>query len=126
MVATLAWLVLAPADAEAGCSHQVTSREQARIDSMLLGATLGQLETATAPNQRSPAPCRGAWCDERRSTPVVPSGSVHAHDESWALSTTVAEVVPSTTSRLPERAGSLHTAHPCTPLFRPPRQSARP
>ncbi len=85
----LVWVVLAPAEVRAGCSHLVTSRNnRVLLPSFLPGDLLDRGGAVTSALPRplpwTPGPCRGAWCGDGRSAPAVPAGTIRFRDGSWA------------------------------------------
>jgi hypothetical protein len=123
----LAWVVLAPASVRAGCSHSVISRDQARLDSTLRGATFGPLDAAVHKPSLpgSPGRCRGAWCNQSPISPAIPPGSKQIRDESCACCTVTPAPDLSAISCLPEQVSGLHLSRRDMSIFRPPRQPVR-
>jgi hypothetical protein len=125
------WMVLAPAAVRAGCSHQVSSRnDHAQLPSFLQGAAAalepaGDASSSPVSPPRFPGSCRGARCDERSNAPIPPAGKAGFRGElwTWCVATTHADTSP--------RRGILTTAtdlHPSRSLafiFRPPRMLSR-
>jgi hypothetical protein len=116
-------VMLAPDDVQAGCSHLVVSRDQARLNSILQDGMLGLADAAAAAPSLplSPSPCHGAWCDQSPIEPGVPPGSRRIRDDSCACCFAAAGLDLSCTSRLPEKARGLRPSRREMPIFRPPR-----
>jgi hypothetical protein len=116
-------VMLAPDDVQAGCSHLVVSRDQARLNSILQDGMIGLTDvTAAAPSlPRSPSPCRGAWCDQSPIEPVAPPRSTRIRDDSCACCFAVSDPDLSCISRLPEKASGLRPSRREMAIFRPPR-----
>jgi hypothetical protein len=123
----LVWIVLAPADVRAGCSHLVTSRD----DRVLLPLFLQDVMTdrgkdPAAPGlplsiPQSPGPCRGAWCGDGQSVPAVPVGTLRIRAESWAWNPAVPSPASLPPACLLQEAADLHPSRRAIPIFCPPR-----
>jgi hypothetical protein len=129
--ALMAWMLFAPSDVQAGCSHLVTSRTDRTLLPLFLQDVMpDQGNHASAPSlplsmPESPRPCRGAWCADGPAVPAAPSGTVSLRAELWAWSTAMPDPDSATPSRLIEDAADLHPRRRATPTFRPPRLSVR-
>lgn len=123
--ALLAWVVVAPSQAQAGClQHGLLSSEDARLSAFLDPLIAGTSTTSTdvrLPAPANPRPCSGPSCSGYPPGPTVPSVSVTRYVELWAcLGLIVAPQRPRPTlaPSLPHR---LHSVLAGSAVFHPPR-----
>jgi len=91
LLVLLAYALIAPPAAQAGCSHYVTSRSQAagveaQLELMSLVGTLAAPQDKApkdAPERRSP--CSGAMCSDNPAVPLVPVSVEAQRGGQWAI-----------------------------------------
>jgi hypothetical protein len=115
--------MIAPTVAEAGCSHDVTSRTNSvRLSSLiepLFHNLTGQSEDLPVPPL--PRPCSGALCSGQPASPAVPAGTIDVRPESWAWIASVPGLALTAESLLSSETSDLHPEHRAIAVFHPPR-----
>jgi hypothetical protein len=90
-LALLAVSLGAPAAAQAGCAHYVTSRSQvanraAQLELLSLADALTSVGAEIPTNQPQPSkPCTGAMCSGNPAIPLVPASSEAPRNSQWAV-----------------------------------------
>ena len=119
----LVLVMIAPTVAEAGCSHDVTSRTisvgRSSLIEPLFHDLTGQSEDLPVPPL--PRPCSGALCSGQPAAPAVPVGAIDAQPESWAWIASVPGLALTGESLLSPETSDLHPMHRVIAVFHPPR-----
>ncbi len=120
--ALLVLAVLAPAVAEAGCSHLVTSRADSERLSSLIDPLIHEPSDRSGerPASPSPRPCSGAFCSGQPATPAVPAMAYDGQFDSWAWDASVPALAPIAATFLPAESSDLHPMHRAIAIFHPP------
>ncbi len=124
----LAWILCAPADARAGCSHLVTSgTDRALLPSFLQDEVLhpGGAAVASSPPRSlpgSPSPCRGAWCSGGPTAPAMPAGTMSIRAPLWAWCASMPGLTSTSASRLIKEASDSRPLSRAIAVFHPPRR----
>ena len=124
----LAWVLCAPADARAGCSHLVTSRtNRALLSSFLQDEVLYPGDAAATPSlprsmPGSPSPCRGAWCSGGPTVPALPAATLSIRAPLWAWCESMPGPTSTSPSRLIEETADFRPLHRVIAVFHPPRR----
>jgi hypothetical protein len=128
VLALLAWLMVATAEVQAGCSHLVRSRsDRVRLPSILQGAFWDREDGAAASSlppslPSSPGSCRGAWCGGGPGVPAVPAATVDGRLGPWACWTPIPELLPILSSFLAPPTMVLNPVDGGSAVFHPPRR----
>ena len=119
----LALGLLAPSAARAGCSHLVTSRDDAARHTSLDGSLVRDLAgpSSPLPSPSPPRPCSGAWCSGQPAVPPVPPGTFDGHLGSWAWHAPGLDDDSTDPSYLVAETPVLSLLHRGTEVFHPPR-----
>jgi hypothetical protein len=114
---------LAPTVAQAGCSHNVTSRTfSERMWSPiepLFHDLNGQSEDPSVPPL--PRTCSGALCSGQPTVPAVPARAIDVQPESWAWNASVPGFASPGESWLSSETSELRPKHRAIAVFHPPR-----
>jgi hypothetical protein len=113
----------APSGVEGGCSHLVSSRNDAESHpSQIIGLVLdrsGRSAELPAPNRT--VPCSGVWCTGQPATPVVPAGVLSERIDSWALHPTSPATDGLRSSLFAAVRGEALAIRHASSVFHPPR-----
>ena len=119
----LVLVMIAPTVAEAGCSHDVTSRTTSVGRSSLIEPLFHNLtgQSEDLPVPPLPPRCSGALCSGQPAAPAVPAGPIDVQPESWAWIASVAHLALTGESVLSSETSDLHPKHLAIAVFHPPR-----
>jgi hypothetical protein len=116
LLALVAWGLLAPAEAKAGCRHPGVSADGSLFDRLMVG------DEAPAPLRlppERPAPCKGPSCSRQEAPPSAPVTIPTDPGRRWALGAIVvpdedggSEIVLIAEARLRPVRTSLAIFHP--------------
>jgi hypothetical protein len=123
ILALLLLCTIAPTVAEAGCSHNVTSRTNSErtwsvIEPLFHDVTVHSEGPSVPP---SPRPCTGALCSGKPAAPAVPAAAIDVQPESWAWNVSVPGLASTGASSLSSETSDLHPKHQAIAVFHPPR-----
>ncbi len=124
----LACLVVAPSNAQAGCSSRVSHGSEYALGADLIEQAfrLGD-QSPLSPRlpQDLPRPCSGPTCSKLPAIPAPPSVAETRTVESWAYHGGALISLPALDARLlPPPPRDLHTIHVGPSVFHPPRRHA--
>jgi len=124
LLALLAFGVVAPSEAKAGCRHPGVLASGAaldRLESLMLD------DAAPAPRQAppaGPAPCKGPSCSGQTAPPLAPMSIPPNPAPRWALGALAPPAADPGSEAIPPDDARLHPLHTPLAIFHPPRPPA--
>ncbi len=130
----LAFGLLAPASARAGCVHDALGRSQqpagaAHFDRLIAMGAMPMPDGDPAPRPFEPAtpgrprPCSGPTCSNDSGVPPVPTATLAPASPSWAWAGQLLDADGPASDLLPRREGLSRPVHRGPSIFHPPRTS---
>lgn len=124
LLALLAWGLVAPGEARAGCRHPgVSASDSATLFDQLDRLMVG--DSAPTPKRipaEGPAPCKGPSCSGQEApAPSSPTTTVPEPGPRWALGAIVPADAGADSQAIPLDEARLRPAHVPLAIFHPPR-----